>query len=443
MSTPGSGHAAAAAAESGDEPLGFGAKHPTKTRRWVREHDEPYSLYCRDAAEGNPKGEQMELFAVYCDLCDELDFGGRVLLGFGQKHSDKPREWVRRHDAGFCRWVKGLTRKSPAQSRFVRYLDEADAADRRHEAELYTRSTALRGRRRPAQPPKRDAPTDDAAAAPDHDEPRAKRRLTFAEQDAPVAQAAASASSALADGRPGDDREREGDDGFSMGNPEDCEISASQQQQIESDGWAFPAAAAKAVAPAAPAVDAQKERREKVAAQAIRAAEAKAKAEARLASALRESERCDGAHGDGEGDDGAAERPRAAAAPAATSKSPAAERQQRATSTQQRSITSFFRRQDSIGAPATSGCHGRQRKPAQAPSRRTVPTLSPTSSGRKSSGRSRHGRRSPRQPLDGDVEEDAMTPLGLEEEEELDDSGSDSSSDDSDSEDAMPIRRIQ
>ena len=76
-----------------------------------------------------------------------------------------------------------------------------------------------------------------------------------------------------------------------MGHPEDCEISASQQQQLESDGWAFPAENA----PASAVVDAQKERQEKVAAQAIRAAEAKAKAEARLASALRESERCNGA----------------------------------------------------------------------------------------------------------------------------------------------------
>ena len=67
----------------------------------------------------------------------------------------------------------------------------------------------------------------------------------------------------------------------------------SQQQQLESDGWAFPAENA----PASAVVDAQKERQEKVAAQAIRAAEAKAKAEARLASALRESERCNGARG--------------------------------------------------------------------------------------------------------------------------------------------------
>ena len=46
----------------------------------------------------------------------------------------------------------------------------------------------------------------------------------------------------------------------------------SQQQQLESDGWAFPAENA----PASAVVDAQKERQEKVAAQAIRAAEAKA-----------------------------------------------------------------------------------------------------------------------------------------------------------------------
>ena len=101
---------------------------------------------------------------------------------------------------------------------------------------------------------------------------------------------------------------------------------------------------------------------------------------------------------------------------------------------------------------STEGANGAAERPqpkpaAQATSRPTVSTLSPTSvsSGRKASGPSRHGRRSPLQPgrrsplQPPDVEEDATAPLDLEE--ELLDSGT--SSDDSDSEDAMPIRRIE
>ena len=65
--------ASAALRASGEEPLGFGGKYPTKTRRWVREHDAQYSLYCREPAEGNPKGEQMELFANYCVEIEKVD----------------------------------------------------------------------------------------------------------------------------------------------------------------------------------------------------------------------------------------------------------------------------------------------------------------------------------------------------------------------------------
>ena len=102
---------------------------------------------------------------------------------------------------------------------------------------------------------------------------------------------------------------------------------------------------------------------------------------------------------------------------------------------------------------STEGANGAAERPqpkpaAQATSRPTVSTLSPTSvsSGRKASGPSRHGRRSPlqpgrRSPLQPlDAEEDDTAPLDLEEELLAD---SDTSSDDSDSEDAMPIRRIE